>query len=83
MAGFFSLCVHVHAHMLHADDVCVIDEIQMLADLERGGAWTRALLGRLCCDSSLLMWCLLIRVTGKGGPCVWSRVCNRTGEANS
>ena len=32
---------------MHAntDDVCVIDEIQMIADPERGGAWTRALLG--------------------------------------
>lgn len=28
-----------------ADDVAIIDEIQMIADLERGGAWTRALLG--------------------------------------
>lgn len=29
------------------DDVAVIDEIQMLRDMERGGAWTRVLLG-LC-----------------------------------
>lgn len=29
------------------DDVAVIDEIQMLRDKERGGAWTRVLLG-LC-----------------------------------
>ena len=30
-----------------ADDVAVVDEIQMLRDQERGGAWTRVLLG-LC-----------------------------------
>ncbi len=28
-----------------SDDVAVIDEIQMIRDPERGGAWTRALLG--------------------------------------
>ena len=28
-----------------SDDVAVIDEIQMIEDLQRGGAWTRALLG--------------------------------------
>ena len=26
-------------------DICVIDEIQMLRDIDRGTAWTRALLG--------------------------------------
>lgn len=31
-----------------SDDVAIIDEIQMIADLERGGAWTRALLGTRC-----------------------------------
>ena len=32
-------------HCCSSDDVAVIDEIQMLKDPERGGAWTRALLG--------------------------------------
>lgn len=32
---------------MHIDDVAVIDEVQMIEDLERGGAWTRALLGWL------------------------------------
>ena len=27
------------------DDVAVVDEVQMIEDPERGGAWTRALLG--------------------------------------
>ena len=35
----------IHDVILIADDIAVIDEIQMIADLERGGAWTRALLG--------------------------------------
>ncbi|KAI6660063.1 ATP-dependent RNA helicase SUPV3L1, mitochondrial [Oopsacas minuta] len=30
-------------------EVAVIDEIQMIADVQRGGAWTRALFG-LCCE---------------------------------
>ena len=29
----------------HTDDVAVIDEAQMIRDEERGGAWTRAILG--------------------------------------
>ncbi|MBO4337670.1 MAG: helicase [Lachnospiraceae bacterium] len=39
-------------------DVAVIDECQMIADSQRGGAWTRAVLGvcapeiHICCDNS-------------------------------
>ncbi len=39
-------------------DVAVIDECQMIADSQRGGAWTRAILGvcapqvHICCDNS-------------------------------
>eukprot|EP00977_Amphora_coffeiformis_P020070 scaffold7825_cov162-Amphora_coffeaeformis.AAC.1 len=36
------------ASVLDDFDVIVIDEIQMIADLERGYAWTRALIGSRC-----------------------------------
>lgn len=43
-------CMHTAATMemlqtSHVYDTCVIDEIQMIQDEERGAAWTRALLG--------------------------------------
>ena len=31
---------------LSSDDVAVVDEVQMLADNMRGGAWTQAILGK-------------------------------------
>lgn len=34
------------------DDVAVIDEMQMLKDEDRGGAWTRAILGQPATSSS-------------------------------
>ena len=40
-----------------ADDVCVIDEIQMIVDPERGGAWTRALLGKILAKNMSLYEC--------------------------
>ena len=50
--GEWSPCIHTHAHSLHdsvvslcADEVAIIDEIQMLRDSSRGWAWTKALLG--------------------------------------
>ena len=33
------------------DDVAVIDEVQMIEQEARGGAWTRAILGQLECES--------------------------------
>lgn len=42
-----SLYLVVRVVCYNTDDVAVIDEIQMLRDQERGGAWTRVLLG-LC-----------------------------------
>ena len=36
-----------------ADDVAVIDEVQMIEDLQRGGAWTRALLGKFLVDMAV------------------------------
>ena len=35
------------------DDVAVIDEMQMLKDEDRGGAWTRAILGQPATSSSI------------------------------
>ena len=32
-------------HLSPADDVGVVDEVQMMQDISRGGAWTRAILG--------------------------------------
>ena len=32
-------------HTISSDDVAIIDEIQMIENSQRGGAWTRALLG--------------------------------------
>ena len=31
--------------MYYVDDVAVVDEVQMIEDPDRGGAWTRAILG--------------------------------------
>ena len=33
--------------MSPSDDVGVVDEVQMMEDVSRGGAWTRAILGEL------------------------------------
>lgn len=35
--------MHTHLHTLV--DVAVIDEVQMIKDYDRGGAWTKAILG--------------------------------------
>ena len=50
--GEWSPCIHTHARSLRdsvvslcADEVAIIDEIQMLRDSSRGWAWTKALLG--------------------------------------
>ena len=40
-----TMLFHILVTALFSDDIAVIDEIQMLADSNRGGAWSRALLG--------------------------------------
>lgn len=52
-------------------DVCIIDEIQMIADTKRGGAWTSAVLGvlakevHLCGEASAVPWVKkMVEVTG-------------------
>ena len=42
-------CTVEKANIQKSYDVAVIDEIQMIADAQRGDAWTRAVLG-LCCE---------------------------------
>jgi hypothetical protein len=55
-----SSCTVEMTSLLRRYDVAVIDEIQMIGDLDRGSAWTRALLGvaasevHLCGDGSAL-----------------------------
>lgn len=41
----FVACINRQPFLFFTDDVAVIDEIQMLSDHIRGGAWTRAILG--------------------------------------
>ena len=41
----FATCTfttHTHTHTV---DVAVVDEVQMIKDYDRGGAWTKAILG--------------------------------------
>ena len=48
---FFPSCspphihTHTHIHKHTLVDVAVIDEVQMIKDYDRGGAWTKAILG--------------------------------------
>lgn len=42
-------CTVEKANIQKSYDIAVIDEIQMIADSQRGDAWTRAMLG-LCCE---------------------------------
>ncbi len=61
--GARHICCTVEKAALEGDtgrgyDVAVIDEVQLMADLQRGDAWTRAILG-LCCPEIHLCGALL------------------------
>ena len=64
-------CTVEKANLRKSYEVAVIDEIQLLADAQRGSAWTRAVLG-LCCPEIHLCGALnvkeqLIRMIGDCG----------------
>ena len=48
-------CTVEKLHVEEVYDIAVVDECQMIADIDRGYAWTRAILGLMCTEIHLCM----------------------------